>query len=68
MEDKPKEAPVTPKTPKSPAKSEPPTPSKKMKEVMPIPTFELGLVLAAGQLGMVSQYTRDVQSNVTLLR
>lgn len=36
------------KTPKSPAKSEPPTPSKKVKEIPPIPTFDLYMVLAAG--------------------
>ena len=37
------------KTPKSPTKTEPPpTPSKKVKEIPPIPTFELNMVLASG--------------------
>lgn len=45
-EEKPQTTPV--KTPKSPAKSEPQTPSKKVKEIPPIPTFELYMVLAAG--------------------
>ena len=45
-EEKPQPTPT--KTPKSPAKSEPPTPSKKMKEIPPIPTFDLYMVLAAG--------------------
>ncbi|WAR26185.1 hypothetical protein MAR_011889 [Mya arenaria] len=45
-EEKPQETPL--KTPKSPAKvSEPPTPSKKMKEIPAIPTYDLALILAS---------------------
>ncbi|WAR25875.1 hypothetical protein MAR_011579 [Mya arenaria] len=45
-QEKPQETPL--KTPKSPAKvSEPPTPSKKMKEIPAIPTYDLALILAS---------------------
>ncbi|XP_052779826.1 uncharacterized protein LOC128217046 [Mya arenaria] len=57
-EEKPQETPL--KTPKSPAKvSEPPTPSKKMKEIPAIPTYDLALILASG-------YNYDTPTNETI--
>lgn len=56
-EEKPQSTPT--KTPKSPAKSEPQTPSKKVKEIPPIPTFDLYMVLAAGKHGNASWMAFD---------